>query len=233
MKDRQTEKTILQPGQTGTSGKKHRKKHSAVWLVILTVVALACLCFAFVCRGYLSLSPTYPIESTSEITFGQNGQTLVIDNGRISLLVLDADGSLIGSYEGGSDDASFFYAGYVAQGADGSIYIADVKYGDHGMLLDNERIIRLNGKEAKTIYEIDYTTWIQETIPRQYGRIVELQEYNGAVYFLLATDKAVELKQIGADGTVSGVASVPVSGVKHAASYDAATGRVAVLKRNA
>ena len=231
MKDRQTEKTILQPGQTGTSGNIHRKKHSAVWLVILTVVALACLCFAFVCRGYLAISPTYPIESTSEVTFGKNGNTLVIDNGKTALLVLDADGRLVQSYEGGSDDTPFYYAAYTAQAEDGSIYVVDIKYGERGNLLDWERIIRLNGKECETVYEIDYTAWMQEETPLQYGRITELQAYGDTVYFLLATDSAVELNQIGADGAVSSVASVPADGVKQAASYDASTNRIAIANR--
>ncbi len=155
----------------------------------------------------------------------------MIYNGKTALLILDADGRLVQSYEGGSDDTPFYYAAYTAQAEDGSIYVVDIKYGDRGMLLDNERILRLNGKKVETIYEIDYTTWIQENTPRQYGRIVELQEYNGAVYFLLATDSAVELNQIGADGAVSSVASVPADGVKQAASYDASTNRIAIANR--
>ncbi len=234
MIDRKTEenKALAQPDQTGT-GVKKGKKHSALVIVILTALALLCFAAAFLLRARLSYRPTYVIESSSDVTFGQNGKTLVIDNGKETLLVLDANGSLIRRYDGGSDDAPFYYACYAAEAGDGSIYVADIKYGIRGNLLDWERIIRLNGSEATTVYEVDYTTWWMTDTPLQYGRIVEMQEYDGSVYFLLATPKAVELKAIDENGRVSNVASIPAEGVKQAASYDAATGRVAVLYRNA
>ena len=211
--------------------KRRTGRRRTVWLSIAVIVTLILLVAAFLYRSLLSRHEVYSIESTSEVTFGQNGNTLVIDNGKTTLLVLDADGRLIRSYEGGSDDAPFYYAAYAAQTEDGSIYVVDVKYGDRGMMLDWERVIRLNGKECETVYEIDYTAWSQGITPLQYGQINELQAYGDTVFFLLATDKAVELKQIGTDGAVSSVASIPAGGVKQAVSYDASTGRIAVVNR--
>ena len=155
------------------------KKRFILQLVVFAVVALVCLGYVFLHRGDLASRPTYLIESTSEITFGENGQTLVIDNGKKTLLVLDGDGQLVSRYDGGSDDAPFYYACYAVQTSDGSIYVADIKYGDRGNLLDWERIIRLNGKESEVLYNVDYTLWAVENTPLQYGRILELQAYEG------------------------------------------------------
>lgn len=218
------EKAAAQKGRT--------KKKIPAWVyIILAAVMIVCGVLVWLNRDKLGFHAIYPIESSSEIAFGKNGNTLVIDNGKTALLVLDADGRLIQHYDGGSDDAPFYYACYAAQAEDGSIYVVDIKYGDRGNLLDWERIIRLNDKKFETVYEIDYTAWTQDDTPLQYGRIKELQEYHGTLYFLIAADDTVELMQIGADGAVSSVASVPVAGVKQGASYDAATNRIAVANR--
>jgi predicted MFS family arabinose efflux permease len=203
------------------------------WLLAaLAVVALACLIFAWLHRGELILSPTYLIESTSEMTFGENGQTVVIDNGKLSVLVLDAEGKLIRRYDGGSDEAPFYYAAYAVQAQDGSIYVADLKYGDRGLLIDWERIIRLDGDESRVVYMIDYSLWAEEDTPMQYGRILELQAYEDSVYFLVDMGSRIDLKQIGSDGTVRDMGSVPAEGVKTDASYDVKTGQVVVISRN-
>ena len=88
MIDRKTEenKALAQPDQTGT-GVKKGKKHSALVIVILTALALLCFAAAFLLRARLSYRPTYVIESSSDVTFGQNGKTLVIDNGKETIVV--------------------------------------------------------------------------------------------------------------------------------------------------
>ena len=217
--------------ENGGKQKQNKKLASGLVIAVLTVIALACLCFAFLRRGDLLTDATYLIESTSEMTFGQDGQTLVIDNGKKTLLILDKEGKLTGRYDGGSDDP-FFYAAHAAQASDGSIYLVDIKYGERGNLLDWERIIRLNGKEREVVYEIDYTQWAAEDTPMQYGRILELQIYDGTVYFLLDTVDAIALKQIDGDGTIKDVAEIPADGMKNDASYDAKTGQIVVISRS-
>lgn len=229
---KQREKHLRKEGREGEGRRMSGKKRFVLQLVIFAVVALVCLGYVFLHRGDLASRPTYLIESTSEITFGENGQTLVIDNGKKTLLVLDGEGQLVSRYDGGSDDAPFYYACYAVQTSDGSIYVADIKYGDRGNLLDWERIVRLNGKESEVLYNVDYTLWAVENTPLQYGRILELQAYEGRVYFLLDTGSQIELKEIGADGTVRDLGSVPAEGVKNDAAYDAKTGRIVVISRN-
>ncbi len=218
--------------RTKESGKRKNGRRFGWLLAAFAVVAVACLVFAWLHRGELILSPTYMIESTSEMSFGQDGQTVVIDNGKQTLLLLDAEGKLIRRYDGGSDETPFYYAAYVVQAPDNSIYVADLKYGDRGLLLDWERIIRLDGEESQVVYEIDYSLWAEDNTPMQYGRILELQEYDGSVYFLIDMVNRIDLKKIGPDGAVQDLGSVPAEGVKTDASYDVKTGQVVVISRN-
>ncbi len=223
---------MRQTGEAGTAGTKKRFRLSGTVIVILLVIALVSLGFFWIHRGELMYTREYPITSTSEMAFGQNGQTLVIDNGKETLLLLDADGALISRWDGGSDSAPFYYAAYTAQTADGSVYVADVKYGERGTMLDRERIIRLNGSNVETVYEVDFTVWDPEDTPFQYGRIVELQADGNTIYFLLNLGDTVELKRIGPDGVIADLGSVAADGVKNAVSYDIAENQIVVVDRN-
>ena len=78
----------------------NKTKRKRIVTALLAAVALVCCCIAYFYRDDLTFDSTYSIESTSEISFGQNGQTLVIDNGKKTLLVLDADGELVTRYDG-------------------------------------------------------------------------------------------------------------------------------------
>ncbi len=232
MRAKQEEKRRLRRGKPDRNGKWYKFEHSGWVIAALAAMALVCAAFSWSRRMDLSLRSVYEIESTSECTFGQNGQTLVIDNGKRTLLVLNAAGELSTCYNGGSDSAPFYYACYAAQTADGSIYIADIKCGDRGNLLDRERVIRLNGSRREVLYEIDYTQWEEKDTPLQYGRILELQAVGDLVYFLLDTGDSIELKQISADGAVTDLAVIPAGGVKNSASYDVKNGLLAVVERN-
>ena len=209
-----------------------RKRHIGLTAAILALLALVCLGWVWVHRLELTTRRSYEITSTSEVTFGRDGQTLLIDNGKKTLLVLDADGTLVSRYDGGSDAAPFYYACHAAQAADGSIYVAEIRYGTRGNLLDRERIVRLNGTEHTVIWEADYTKWDITQTPLQYGRILELQLYGDSLFFLLDTGNAVELRRINEAGIAALVASVPAEGMKNSASYDAETRQLAVINRS-
>ncbi len=232
MSNIQMDEAAMQPAKKAGKKRKTGKKQSILEIVIMSVLALACLTFAFLHKGDLTFQFIYPITSASEVTFGQNGQTLVIDNGKKTLLVLNQAGALVSRYDGGSDKGPFYYACYAVQAEDGSIYVADIQYGERGNLLDRERIIRLNGSKSEVLYEIDYTDWPEDDTPLQYGQIIELQVYEGTVFFLLDTGDAIELKQLQADGSVQDAASIAVAGAKNGASYDAATENMVVIGRN-
>ena len=231
MKKKRTESHLLLNGEIGAIATKKKIRLSGPAVIILLVIALACLGFSWFHREEFTYSRVYSIESTSEMTFGQDGQTLVIDNGKETLLVLDADGNLIRRYDGGSDNAPFYYAVYAAQTTDGSIYLVDIKYGERGNLLDRERIIRLSDEKTEVLYEVDYTTWDAADTPLQYGRIVELQADGDTVYFLLDAGDTIELKQLTADGSVTDLGSVAADGVKNDASYDVSENSIVVVGR--
>lgn len=207
---------------------KDRKKATILNLVLICLAA-ALLTVAFFNRAYLSQHKRYLIESASEVAYGQNGNTLVIDNGKKTILVLDENDRLIQRYDGGSDDAAFHDAFYVAQDDDGSVYVADVKYGD-GTRIDRERIIRLNGSKRDVVYEVDYTQMPIEDTPLQYGNILELQVYEGDIYFLLGRDDILNLYRID-DGRAHFLSRIPIRGAKTDATYDVKTNTVTAAMR--
>ena len=209
-----------------------RREFGIRQMLLVLLVAVVLLGTAFWFRSLLTQKPTYVFESSSEVRFGQDGQTIIIDNGKKTVLVLDKEGKITRRYDGGAEDAAFFFAADAAQAKDGSVYVTDINYGSRGNLLNNERIIRLDGGRAEVVYEIDYTAWELEKTPLQYGRILELQAYGDSLYFLLDTVGSLEVNRLNADGTATVIGSVPAGEVKNSASYDAATNRVAVVNRS-
>ncbi|MBR2527826.1 MAG: MFS transporter [Blautia sp.] len=199
--------------------------------VILFVLASVPLSYAWTHRSLLVQKPTYILESTSELSFGPDGQTLVIDNGKKTLLLLNAEGNLIRRYDGGLSANPFYYVSYAAQASDGSIYVADITYGSRGNLLDQERIIHLNGSRSQVLFTIDYTQAATEDTPLQYGRIKDLQVYEDEIYFAIDNTDNVELKKLSRDGTLTDLAIVPADGSKTDLSYDIPSQTLTVISR--
>ncbi len=208
-----------------------RGRRLPLWsYAVLAAAAVLCALFTWYFRDLLDLRPVYRIETAAEVSFGAAGQTLVIDNGKRSLLVLDDRGRLTARYNGGSDRAPFLYAVYAAQTEDGSIYVADLHYGQ-GSIVDRERILRLRKGKWETLYTVDYSQFQREKAPLQYGRVLELRAFGDSVYFLLDTVDALELRQIDGTGTVRNLAVIPAAGVKTDASYDPVTRQAVVIWR--
>ena len=206
-------------------------KKGIIFNLLVLLSAAVLLVVAFFNRGFLTQRKNYTFESSSEVAFGRGGNILVIDNGKRSLLLLDKNENIIRRYDGGTAKSAFYYACYAVQAEDGSIYVADITYGSRGNMLDSERIIRLDGSKAKTVFEIDYSKYKTKDTPLQYGRILELKESGGRIYFLLDTVDTIEVKCIEPDGSVTDAGSVAASGVKNDAAYDIETGTVAVINR--
>ncbi len=212
---------------------KTKRRRTLILINMILGLLVAALITAVVWnRSLLTQKSTYTLMSSSAISVGHDGNTLVIDNGKKTLLVLDRDDRLVQRLDGGSLSDTFFYACHAAQTDDGRIYLAEIAYGDRGNLLDRERIIRLNAVGADTLFETDYTDWAREETPLQYGRILEIQASGNQLWFLLKTADALELKRIEPDGRIAEVASVPVSGVLHAAAYDIRTNRIITADRH-
>ena len=172
---------------------------------------------------FFTQTSTYTYESVSQVKFGNAGHVLAIDNGKKTLLIADENGNLLRRIDGGSESATFYYACHAEEGSDGSIYVADIISGNRGNLIDKERIIRINGSGSKVIYEFDYTDVPEEDTPLQYGRILELQEKDGELWFVYADTGNARVWRISQDGNAEVVKTGRLTGELNDASYDIST----------
>ena len=211
------------------AGRPGRKEVLVLVLMFAAAAALAGIVIVY--RNLLGQKPLYHLESVSEMAFGSEGNTLVIDNGKKTLLLLNGDGKLKKRYYGGEERDAFYYAAHSAQTSDGSIYLADISYGKRGNLLDRERLIRMSGSGREILYEIDYTPEDVENTPLQYGYIVELQEYQDEIYFTLNYPDRVEVKKADSAGRITDVAVFAMDGVRTDAAYDIKSGALTVAER--
>ncbi len=207
-------------------------QNHALLVLGLSVLAFAMFLVAFLFRDNLSQSLTYSIASSSQVRYANDGQTLVIDNGKSTLLLLDAEGHVAQRWDGGSEEAPFFYACHTLMTPDGSIYVADITYGNRGNLLDQERVVRFNGTEWETLFSVDYTKWEIDQTPMQYGRILELDEKDGTVWFTMDTLRGVARYELGTDGSFSCVSMIPADFVKIDATYDPDSDSFVLTARN-
>lgn len=203
-----------------------------IYFTLLFIATAVMLAVAFLNRNLLAQRPVYTFESASEVRFGKDSQTTVIDNGKKTVLLLDSGGRIVRRYDGGSFDKDFYYAAHTVPADDGSIYIADIAYGDRGNLLDMERIIRFDGKNSRVLYEDDFTEQDTAKTPLQYGRILEMQYSGGKIIFLQNTDDGLLLRSIDEQGNLEDMASAKADGVKNDAAYDLKTNTVIVTYRN-
>jgi len=186
-------------------------------------------------REAVSQSPfltEYTFESVSEAARGSNGNTYVIDQGKKTVIILNNKRKLVRKLSGGSSRADFFYAAHVCGDGFGSIYIADVISGEQGNRIQKERIIKIAGHRREIVYEFDYAS--SENPPLQYGGILELQEYNGSVYFLKREAERIDIYRIDTAGEacrVEKLAEVPCAFYVSDAAYDAAEDVLIVTTR--
>ncbi len=214
--------------------KKIKKKpaNKVAVCILLAVSAVIFLGLAWWQRQYLTQGSEYTFSSVSCVAYGQNGNTLLIDNSKKSIILLDADGVVKRRIDGGSLDAPFYYAAYVDEGDDGSIYVADVEYGSRGNLLNRERIIKIQGGKSECLYEADYTEAPVEETPMQYGNIREIKFADGCLYYLYADDKKLTVYSMRPDGTTDPVMSYLLKERINDASYDVSTGNLIISYRN-
>ncbi len=103
------------------------RKHIKTRIRIIAAIALIISAAVFFPNmNMLSQRANYEFSSVSEMAPGQSGHNLIIDNGKKTVLLVDNNDTLLKRIDGGSKNASSSYACHVAEGADGSIYLADV-----------------------------------------------------------------------------------------------------------
>ena len=221
--------SILEQNRKRTVSKKRIK----IWIC----VALALFSIAFLCRNdelrfQSPFMKRYIFESVSEAVKGSDQNTYVIDGGRKSVIVLDDENRMIRSLKGGSKSADFYYAGRVCADASGNIYIADTISGIQGNSIEKERIIKVEKNASVVLYEEDYTN--SDNPPLQYGNILELQEYDGCIYFLKKEAGHITIYRISAGESseqLEKLEEIPCDFFLNDAAYDVSVGTVVVTTR--
>ena len=144
------------------------------------ILGAACLLLAALCWVFRPLftdapfSTAYAFDGPSGVFPGESGRLYIIDQGKKTVLITDGQGQLLRSIQCGADsDTEPYYASLVAEGADGSIYVADTRYAGQGTRISQERIFRYDadGENGTCIYLIDYEA-IEQEAPLQYGNIL-------------------------------------------------------------
>ncbi len=192
-------------------------------IVIGIAIVLICAVIVILNFKYLTELSHYQYSSVSDMFYGQGDHRLIIDNGKKTLLLVDGNSTLLKRYDGGSEKGVFCYVYHAVEAEDGSIYIADIVSGNRGNLLDKERIIHIKNGKRHIVHEIDYTDWPEEETPLQYGRILDLKEYEGNIYFIYADNTKAGVYKLGSEGTEP-VKEVDISERLNDAAYDFGTG---------
>lgn len=175
------------------------KQYKRILILGVLCLLLGGICFFF--RPMFTAVPftnTYVFDGPSGVYPGASGRLYVIDAGKKSVLITDGDGNLIRSITAGADnDVKPYYASLVAEGADGSIYIADVRYAGQGTLIRQERIFRYDadGGNGSLLYTIDYEQEDRKA-PLQYGNILSLREEEGELVFTIKTETGLAVCQM-------------------------------------
>ncbi len=208
-----------------------KRKYKSVRLILIGIlIVIICAAVVIPQARFLSERAKYQYSSVSEMAYGNGEHTLVIDNGKKTVLLVDNDSTLLKRIEGGKERGSFFYACYAAEGEDGSIYIADIISGNRGNLIDKERIIRIDSLKTKVVYEVDYTEMPEEETPLQYGRILELRSYKGKIYFIYADNEKASVYRLDGDEATL-IRETPISGRLNDAAYDVSTDTIVLSYR--
>lgn len=158
-----------------------------MWLglaIILCTIAAS----AVVVRGlgFLSESPfvwSRALASPSAVACAPDGSvTVVVENSKMRVSLLDAQGRLLASIRGGSYDAdSFYYAEHVA--TDGQhVVIAEVRHAENSTFVAGERLLvyDLHGRQTQVLYEVTYEG---DQRPQQLGCIRSVRVENGITTF--------------------------------------------------
>lgn len=170
-----------------------KKPFAKKYILALGILCLVLLGICWLCRSLFIGAPfaaSYTFDGPSGVFPGADGRTYVIDKGKKIVIIVDGQGAISGTISCGQDsDDAPYYASLVAEGTDGSIYVADVRYAGTGTRICQERIFRYdrNGRSGTPLYTINYTE--PENMPLQYGNILSMSEEGG---FLVLSVRAPE-----------------------------------------
>lgn len=177
-----------------------KKPISPKYILVLGILCAALLGTCWLCKSLFLGDPfavRYKLNGPSGVFPGSNGRMYLIDEGKKLILLVDGQGALSGTITCGKDsDDAPYYASLVTEGADGSIYVADVRYAGMGTRIRQERIFRYdqNGRNGTPLYTIDYTE--PEAMPLQYGNILSMREEDGFLVLSVRTSEGLAVCRV-------------------------------------
>lgn len=177
-----------------------RKPIQKKWIIILSILCIILLAGCLIGRDLFTDTPFETARifyGPSGVFAGENGSVFVIDDSKKSVLLINEDAKLEHVIRGGSDaEDQFYYASQVAQGEDGSIYIAEARYAGKGTLIKQERIFQYDaqGKDPRMIYCIDYEDNATVEAPLQYGNIQSMRVLGDELVFTVLTPDGLDVR---------------------------------------
>lgn len=191
---------------------KPKKEIPVKWIAFLLALCTVLSILCYFGRGYLAdsapFAASYVFDGPSGVFAGAEGRVYIVDNGKKSVIMTNGAREITRVIEGGKDsDQAFYYASQVAEGPDGSVYIADARYAHQGTMLKEERIFRYdaNGRNPQLVYKIGYEG--VKNPPMQYGNIKSMFMRGTELIFSVKTAEGIDVctlnTQTGEVGTTS------------------------------
>ena len=185
----------------------------ALLLIALCGLFLACE------KSWFFLTPEYTFSNVSSAAFGREGYLLVVDRGKAAVELVNPGRNLEVRYRG---SRLFDSVEHAVQGEDGTIYVADRSYEDmddeSGKVRLLERVLEIQGSRSRVLWQ-DASTMGADASRMRYP-ILEMQVWNGELYFLRRQDYGLGLYKVDKAGEHSLVREIYCGDVIDDASID-------------
>ncbi|MBP5305555.1 MAG: hypothetical protein J6Z02_06860, partial [Lachnospiraceae bacterium] len=137
-------------------------------------------------KDQLFMKARYDLHTASGAAFAEDGKTVLIDESRSSIKILDKKMRLIKEYKGESEN-SFYYADWAVY-KNGILYVADTKYDKNNKNIETKRLLTITDKKVNVYFEKKKDlTDIDSS-----NDILDIQVKNGNIYFLISVDYGLE-----------------------------------------
>ena len=202
------------------------KKYIPLLLVCVLVLTLGLSLLGW---DTLGMSRRYALATTARAEFGADGQMVLVDQGKTAIELLDSAQVLQKRYTG-ETLKGFYHAEQTALAADGALYIADLAIRETGGEVETlERVLENRNGNYRTVWE----TVLEDggVSSEQGAAILELQFFDGAVWFLRAEDYGLGLYRAYPGGEAALVRRAFCGDRVNDASVDLTTGVIAIATR--
>jgi MFS family permease len=165
---------------------KKKKNRSLFLNLIPGFFVLGAMVVMVFFKDQLFMKARYDLHTASAASFSKDGKTVLIDDSRSSIKILDEKMRLIKEYKGESEN-SFYYADWALY-ADGILYVADTKYDENNNNIETKRLLTITDKKVNVYFEKrNDLTDVDSS-----NEIFDIQVKNGNIYFLISVDYGLE-----------------------------------------